>query len=152
MNYGSGIKFLSHVGQVVIPLNWHEIPQVDRPIGTSTSFRTTPAGKSIAERTFVFSEFCERQTGAKITALEQFENEVLVKYSNPERKNDSYNCPTGVVFWMSVENFQKADSEYEEVMEIKGEQDKAEQKKHDKEQRKLDVVRHHVSPPPGGWV
>lgn len=121
------------------PVNWHEIPESERP----TTHRLTDARLKR-----VFLNYCHRQTGAKIAALEQFEDEVLVKYSNSARKKDSDNCPTGVVFWMSAKDFLKANSQYQEVMEIKTEQEEANRKAKNKEQRKLEVVRRHVSPPP----
>ncbi|KKT81897.1 MAG: hypothetical protein UW79_C0013G0024 [Candidatus Yanofskybacteria bacterium GW2011_GWA2_44_9] len=91
---------------------------------------------------------CFRVTGAKMIALEQVDEEVLVRYSNSEKEKTRLDCPTGVVFWISASSFRKADSEYQEVLRQDQALEEARRAKEQKELRKTEAVRRHVTPAP----
>lgn len=124
------LHIIDDVSPVVVPVNWHEIAQTDRP---SEWFLSSGLNQ------------CDRQTGAKMTALEQFEDEVLVKYTNPKREG-RYSCPSNVKFWIFVNEFRDAESDYQKIIKDKFEKEERMRKANEKQPKKEEAARRHVKP------
>lgn len=118
------------------PLNWHEIEESQKV----WTYGWVTGTKFLGD--------CSRVFGAQMTALEQVEEEVLVKYSYNWPKLYSSSCPSGVVFWTKTEYFQNANSNYKIGVKNRAEREEENRAKETKEQKKEAAVRRHVSTPP----